>query len=141
NDWMVQVGPLGAYAISWRWTGEREWVKSDSQKCNRFLVASRIGKEEWEAEVAIPLDQLGSPRPGYLRLAVERNRAERQGTTDEWWHWPDQQPSGEVASVPATAGMPHAVSKQALLGTSEPPLQVGRRDSVPALNSRWTDAD
>jgi len=83
NDWMVQVGPLGAYAISWRWTGEREWFTSDPQKCDRFLVASRVGKREWQAEMAIPLDQLGSPRPDYLRLEVERNRAERQGTPDE----------------------------------------------------------
>lgn len=63
NDWMVQVGPLGAYTISWRWTGEREWFSSDPHKCDRFLVASRIGTKEWQAEVAIPLDQLGSPGP------------------------------------------------------------------------------
>ena len=25
NDWMVQAGPLGAYSIRWRWTGEHEW--------------------------------------------------------------------------------------------------------------------
>ena len=34
NDWMVQVGPLGAYTVSWRWTGEREWyATSDAKKC------------------------------------------------------------------------------------------------------------
>jgi hypothetical protein len=141
NDWMLQVGPLGAYTIYWRWTAERDWFTSDPQKCDRFLVASRIRKQQWQTEVAIPLDQLGSPRPGYLRLAVERNRAERQGTTSERWHWPDQQPSAEVASLPATASMAHPVLKMAVLGDGESPLEVGRREPLPAMNSHWTDAD
>ena len=68
NDWMVQVGPLGAYSISWRWTGEREWFTSNPQKCDRFLIASRIGDKEWQTEIAIPLDQLGSPRPASISL-------------------------------------------------------------------------
>ena len=141
NDWMVQVGPLGAYAITWRWTGEREWFTSDPQKCDRFLVASRVGKREWQAEVAIPLDQLGSPRPDYLRLEVERNRAERQGTPDERWRWPDQQPSAAVATLPSTAGTQAPVLKMVLLGNQEQPLEVGWRSSLPAMNSRWTDSD
>jgi cephalosporin-C deacetylase-like acetyl esterase len=141
NDWMVQVGPLGAYSISWRWTGEREWFTSDPQKCDRFLIASRTGEKEWQAEVAIPLDQLGSPRPGSIRLEVERNRAERQGTPDEHWHWPDQQPSAELATLPASSGTADPVLKAPLLGNQEPPLEVGRRNSLPGLNSRWTDAD
>jgi cephalosporin-C deacetylase-like acetyl esterase len=141
NDWMVQVGPLGAYSVSWRWTGERDWYTSDPKRCDRFLVTSQVGKKEWQAEVAIPLDQLGSPRSGYLRLEVERNRAERQGTPDEWWRWPDQQPTTEVSTLPSAAGMPDPVFKPAMLGNNEPSLQVGRRSSLPALNSRWTVAE
>jgi cephalosporin-C deacetylase-like acetyl esterase len=141
NDWMVQVGPLGAYSISWRWTGEKEWFTSDPQKCDRFLIASRIGDKEWQAEMAIPLDQLGSPRPGSIRLEVERNRAQRQGIPTEQWHWPDQRPSAEVATPPSSAGTADPVLKAPFLGNQEPPLQVGRRNSLPALNSRWTDAD
>jgi len=140
NDWRVEVGPLGAYSIRWRWTGEREWYPSDPEKCDRFLVASRVGKKEWQAEVAIPLDQLGSPWPGYLRLEVERNRAERPGTPAERWRWPDREPSAEVPALPASAGTPNPVLKTIALGNREPPLEVGRRSSLPALASRWTDA-
>lgn len=140
NDWRVEVGPLGAYSISWRWTGEREWYPSDPEKCDRFLVASRVGRKEWQTEVAIPLDQLGSPRPGYLRLEVERNRAERPGTPAERWLWPDREPSAEVPTLPANAGTPNPVLKTVALGNHEPPLEVGRRSSLPAPASRWSDA-
>ena len=42
NDWLVQVGPLGAYSVRWRWTGEREWFTSDPKKCGRFMVAAKV---------------------------------------------------------------------------------------------------
>ena len=141
NDWMVQVGPMGAYGVSWRWTGEREWYISDPKKCDRFLVGSHIGKMEWKVELAIPLDQLGSARPGSIRLDVERNRAERPGTPRESWHWPENQPSGEVPTLSSAGSMPDPVFKPALVGNSEPPLEVGRRNRLPDLNRGWTDAD
>jgi cephalosporin-C deacetylase-like acetyl esterase len=141
NDWMLQVGPLGAYTVSWRWTGEREWYTSDPQKCDRFLVASHVGKTEWQVEMAIPLDQLGSPRPGYLRLEVGRNRAARQGTPDEWWRWPEHEASAEVATLPSADVIPDPVFKPGLVGNTETPVEVGHRSSLPALNSGWTDSD
>ncbi len=140
NDWMVQVGPLGAYTVSWRWTGEREWYISDPKKCDRFLVAAWVGKTEWQVEIAIPLDQLGSARPGALRLEVERNRAERQGIPDEWWRWPAEQPTAGVPTLPNAGGMPGPIYRPALLGNDEPPIEVGYRGSLPGLNSLWTDA-
>lgn len=140
NDWMVQVGPLGAYTISWRWTGEREWYTSDPRKCDRFLVASQVGKTEWRVEVAVPLDQLGSARPGALRLEVERNRAERQGTPNEWWRWPTEQPTAEVPTLPESSGMPDPNFNPELPGNNEPPIEAGHRASLPGLNSLWTDA-
>ena len=140
NDWMVQVGPLGAYTVSWRWTGEREWYTSDPRKCDRFLVAAQVGKSDWQAEVAIPLDQLGSTRAGSIRLEVERNRAARPGTPDEWWRWPDQQPTAEVPTLPDSGNQPDPILKPVSSGNTDPPLQVGRRDSLPSLHSGWTDS-
>jgi dienelactone hydrolase len=140
NDWMLQVGPLGAYSVRWHWTGEREWYTSDPRKCDRFLVATKIGADAWNVEAAIPLDQLGSPGPGAIQLSVERNRAARPATPEEWWHWPEHQPSAPVSSLPAGAGQSDPVYRPVLLGNSDPPIEVGYRPKLPALESRWTDA-
>jgi hypothetical protein len=141
NDWMLQVGPLGAYSIRWRWTGEHEWYTSDPEKCSGFLVASRIGKDGWSVEAAVPLVELGSPRPGYIRLTVERNRAERPGTPEEGWFWPNGQPTAGITTVP-TAGkdMPDPSFRPPLVANSEPPIPVGYRKSIPALREEWTAA-
>lgn len=140
NDWMVQVGPLGGYTVYWRWTGETAWYVSDPGKCDRFLVATHVGDHGWQAEVAIPLDQLGSPRPGSLRLAVERNRAARPGMPAETWRWPAREPTAEVPALSNTGDLPNPRSNAALMGNREPPLEAGRRDPLPGLHSGWTDA-
>lgn len=140
NDWMVQVGPLGGYSVKWRWTGEREWYTSRPDKCDRFLVAAGLGEQEWRVEAAIPLDQLGSPRPGYVRLRVERNRAARPGTPQERWHWPAQEPSSEVATLPQDGqSVPDPLFQPPPLGNREPPIEVGFRKELPPLESGWAD--
>src|SRR6266478_3670638 len=55
NDWMLQVGPLGAYSVKWRWTGEPDWYISQPEKCGGFLVTAGTGEREWRLEAAIPL--------------------------------------------------------------------------------------
>ncbi|MGH9327969.1 MAG: acetylxylan esterase [Terriglobia bacterium] len=139
NDWMLQVGPSGAYTIRWRWTGEHEWYTSDPEKCSGFLVASKLGKEGWSVEAAIPLVELGSPRPGYIQLAVERNRARRPGMPEEWWFWPSQQPTAGVTTVPTVGGTtPAPIYKPAPLGNSQPTIPVGYRQTLPSLREDWT---
>ena len=69
NDWMLQVGPLGAYSVKWHWTGKRDWYTSGPKKCDRFLVATKINGDAWSVEAAIPLDQLGSPGPWSIQLS------------------------------------------------------------------------
>jgi dienelactone hydrolase len=139
NDWMVQVGPLGAYSIRWRWTGEQEWYTSDPEKCARFLVASTIAKDGWSVEAAVPLQELGSPRPGNIRLVVERNRAERPDTPQEQWFWPGTQPSDQVASIPVLSEkMPDPSFQPPLLGNSQPPILVGYQEHLPGMREAWT---
>jgi dienelactone hydrolase len=141
NDWMVQVGPLGAYSIRWRWTGEHEWYTSDPEKCAGFLVASTIRKDSWSVEVAIPLEEIGSPRPGNIRLVVERNRAERPDTPQEQWFWPGTQPSDQVASIPVLSEkMPDPSFQPPLLGNSQPPIPVGYQERLPNIRESWTGA-
>lgn len=141
NDWMVQVGPLGAYSIRWRWTGEHEWYTSDPEKCSGFMIASKIGKGGWSVEAAIPLAELGSPRPGYIQLAVERNRAERPGTPAERWSWPGNQPTAGVTSLP-TGGenLPDPAFRPSLLGNMQAPIPVGYQKSLPGLGEKWGSA-
>ncbi|HEV2381560.1 MAG TPA: hypothetical protein VG206_17420 [Terriglobia bacterium] len=140
NDWMLQVGPLGAYSVRWRWTGEQEWFTSDPKKCDRFMVAAKIEANAWTVEAAIPLDQLGSPGLDGIRLRVERNRAARPATPEQWWHWPEYQPSAQVASVSASPELLDPLYRPTLIGNSDPPIPVGYRKTLPALESRWADA-
>jgi dienelactone hydrolase len=140
NDWMLKVGPLGAYSVKWRWTGEGEWYTSRPEKCDRFLVAAGISEKEWRVEVAIPLDQLGSPAPGSIRLSVERNRPPRPGQPGQRWRWPANQPSAEVPAILADdRKLSDPIFQPPSLGNREPPIEVGRRDNLPPLESRWTD--
>jgi len=141
NDWMVQAGPLGAYSIRWRWTGEHEWYTSDPEKCPGFMIASKIGKDGWSVEVAIPLAELGSPRPGYIQLAVERNRAERPGTPAERWSWPGDQATAGVPSLSnGGENLPDPAFRPPLLGNMQPPIPVGHQKSLPDLSEKWTSA-
>ena len=140
NDWMLQVGPLGAYSVKWRWTGEREWYASRPEKCDRFLVTAKIGEGEWTVEAAIPLDQLGSPQPGSVRLVVERNRADRPGQPEEWWRWPYKGPTAEVPAISnAGRNLPDPIFQPPVLGNREPPIEVGYRKELPPMESGWAD--
>ena len=141
NEWMLQVGPLGGYSVKWRWTGEREWYTSRPDKCNRFLVATKISEKEWSMEAALPLDELGSPRPGEVRLTTERNRAARPGTPAQRWRSPGQGPTAEVVTLPADGQkMADPLFAPPLLGNHEPPIEVGFRKALPELDRGWTDA-
>jgi hypothetical protein len=143
NDWMLQVGPLGAYSVKWHWTGEREWYTSDPKKCDRFLVAAKINADSWNVEAAVPLDQLGSPGPGGLQLSVERNRAERPKEPQEGWRWPEHQPTAQISSLleePGQEVLSNPVYRPTAPGGNEPPIPVGYRKTLPAMESPWTDA-
>jgi dienelactone hydrolase len=142
NDWMLQVGPLGAYSVRWHWTGEQDWYTSDPKKCDRFLVATKIEANAWNVEAAIPLDQLGAPPGGAIQLRVERNRAQRPGTPEEWWHWPEHQPTAPVGAlrvVEGEQGLANPVYRPAVLGNDDPAIGVGYRGTLPPLQSAWTD--
>ncbi|MGH9469229.1 MAG: hypothetical protein ACRD1N_02670 [Terriglobia bacterium] len=139
NDWMIQAGPLGGYSVKWRWTGEHVWFDSLLYKCDRFLVAASTGEHGWSMEAAIPLDQIGSPRPGYIQVSAERNRAERPHTPEEWWRWPAERPTASVAAVPDTS-LPAPVWRPPQYGNEKlPPLEAGYKSKLPPLDSHWTD--
>jgi dienelactone hydrolase len=139
NDWMLMVGPLGAYSVKWRWTGESEWYTSRPEKFDRFLVAAHPGEKEWTVEAAIPLDQLGSPKAGSVRVRTERIRAMRPGRPEEHWQWPDREPTVELPAARLDNIPQDPVFKPKPLGNNDPPLEVGRAKELPALDSRWKD--
>ena len=140
NDWMLQVGPLGAYSVKWRWTGEPEWYTSQPDKCKGFLVAARRDAKEWNVEAAIPLAELGSPHAGAVHVNVERVRAARPGSPEEHWRWPGDQPMAEVPGAPAlNTRVPDPVFQPRAVGNSEAAIEVGHRDRIPPLESEWTD--
>ena len=140
NDWMLQVGPMGAYSVKWRWTGETDWYISRPEKCEGFLVTARTGEREWRVEAAIPLAELGSPGSGAIHVNAERVRASRPGAPAEHWRWPDNQPMAEVPGTPQLdARIPDPVFRAYAIGNDEPPIEAARRDRIPSLESEWTD--
>ena len=139
NDWMLVIGPFGAYSVKWRWTGEEDWYTSRPEKFDRFLVAAATGEKEWRVEVAIPLDQLGSPRADSIRFSAERIRAMRPGCPEERWRWPDREPTAELPSGRPNSTLQGPLFKPNTSGNSDPPLEVGRAKELPSLNSGWAD--
>ena len=140
NDWMLQIGPLGAYSVKWRWTGEPDWYTSPPEKCKGFLVAAARNPSGWTAEVAIPLAKLGSPQAGTVRVSAERVRAARPGITEQHWRWPAGQPMAEVPGVLALDSKePDPVYHPHPIGNRDPAIEVGHRDHLPPLESEWTD--
>jgi cephalosporin-C deacetylase-like acetyl esterase len=140
NDWMLKVGPLGAYSVKWHWTGEQEWYTSAPEKCSGFLVTASESQKEWQVEAAIPLSQLGSPGKGELHVSVERIRAARPGVPQEHWRWPDKQPMFEVpGSTTVDAKVPDPVFSPRAVGNNEPPIEIARRNSIPPQEADWND--
>lgn len=140
NDWMLQVGPMGAYSVKWRWTGEPDWYVSRPEKYSGFLVTAGTGEKEWRVEAAIPLVELGSPRGGSIHVNVERVRASRPGVPVQHWRWPGDQPMAEVPGTPALdTKVPDLVFRPHAIGNDEEPIEAGHRDRIPSLESEWTD--
>jgi dienelactone hydrolase len=140
DDWMVQVGPLGGYSVKWTVIGRNIWYAAPLERSDRFLVASHIGNKEWSAEVAIPLDQLGTPLPGQVRWSVERNRAMRPSQAAEQWRWPADESAAEMPTrLPSDQDLGPPVFRPVNLGNREASIEVGYRAELPPLQSGWTD--
>lgn len=139
NDWRVRVGPLGAWSVEWRWTGEPEWYAGSPEKCRGILAAATSDEQQWSAEIAIPLSKLGSPPNGGVQASVERVRAARPGVPEERWRWPVDQPLAKVPGSPLSAGAPDPVFRPPSIGNSEAPIEVGFRSALPGLESGWND--
>jgi dienelactone hydrolase len=138
NDWKLQVGPLGAYSVRWHWTGESDWYIARPEKSTGFLVAATEGEKEWWVEAAIPLSQLGSPARGTVRITAERIRAARPGTPEERWQWPGNQPMAEVPGDPSdNAHVAEPLFQPPVIGNSDQPIEVGRRQRIPPLENDW----
>jgi dienelactone hydrolase len=151
TDRIVQVNPLGAYSVEqavhviYRSHPEDpyvdEWERSVLYRdADKFLVATSRSATEWDAEVAIPLNQLSAPESENIYLSVERIRATRSGSPRERWHWPEY---GPAAKIPVTKSVkwddPAPALQSAIVGNQEPAIEVGRRSSLPSLDSWWND--
>ena len=153
TDRIVQVNPLGAYSIekavpvTYRneptFPYSDEWERSVLYRdADKFLVGVARAENEWDAEVAIPLNQLSAPGSDRMYIRVERVRAARPGSPPLSWHWPQYGPAGKIPVTRAVKWDDPAPALQApVIGNKEPPLLVGRRTALPPLNSSWDDAD
>ncbi len=151
TDRIVQVNPFGAYSIEKAvhvtyqsqpiYPYADEWKRSVLYRdADKFLVATSRNATEWDAEVAIPLSQLNAPGSDHIHVSVERIRATRPGSPREQWHWPM---SGRPTKMPVTemikGDVPAPILRASVVGNQEPAIEVGRRGSLPSLNSWWND--
>jgi cephalosporin-C deacetylase-like acetyl esterase len=151
TDRIVQINPLGAYSIEKAvhvpyksvpvFPYSDEWERAVLYRdADKFLVAVSRSAGEWRAEVAIPLNQLSAPGSDRIFVRVERVRAPRVGSPQQQWYWPRLGPAARVSvakNVRWDASPPLLQAPE--IGNPDPPLTVGRRSSLPPLNSPWDD--
>ncbi len=131
SDWILKVSPLGAYSL------ERKGQYIYPEK---FFVAARNSKSEWQVELAAPLTELRSPDPDSIRISAERIRAMRLGTPEQRWRWPEHGPLAKVSILQPDEGVITVpVFQPASLGNKSAPLEVGRVDALPPTGSGWSD--
>ncbi len=130
-DFVVQVGPLGAYSVE---------TKGQPVLMDKFFAAARIGEREWTAEIAVPLNDLKAAHLDEIRVTAQRFRAMRPGAAEQHWRWPEHEPAAKLPPSSSEASAPAPVFRPALLGSREPPLEAGRGKDLPALDTAWTDA-
>jgi cephalosporin-C deacetylase-like acetyl esterase len=151
TDRIVTINPLGAYsiekAVPVTYRNEPTMPYADEwsrdivyQNADKFLVAASVGEKEWTVEAAIPLNELSAPASGPILVWAERIRAARPGTPRERWHWPRYGPAAKVPvdrSVKWDTATPQF--RPPAIGNQEPPLEVGRTKTLPAIESGWND--
>src|SRR6185295_4206505 len=75
---------------------------------------------------------------GTVRVTAERIRAARPGTPEERWQWPGDQPMAEVPGDPTDiAQAAEPLFQPPVIGNSDQPIEVGRRQRIPPLESDW----
>ena len=151
TDRIVQVNPLGAYsiekAVHVSYTNvsvmpySDEWERQVvNQNAGHFLAASVVDDKEWDVEVAIPLNELSAPGSDRIFVSVERIRAASPGSPQQRWHWPEHGPAAKVPVLRAvTWDAAPPLFRPPLVGNQEPPIEVGRRATLPPIDSAWTD--
>ncbi|MBN2288006.1 MAG: acetylxylan esterase [Candidatus Glassbacteria bacterium] len=132
SQFRLEVNPWGALRL------ERDHRPVPS---TGTLAAAGIGSEGWAVEAAIPLAELNPGRVSpELQVSVVRVRSRRALAPE--FRWSLEGPGGF-----ANFRLPRLTDMEAeapsyrppLTGNADPPLQVGRIQVVPALDSGWDD--
>ncbi len=151
TDRILTINPFGAYsiekAVHVAYKNEPTFPYADEwsrdvvyRNADKFLVAASVGEKDWTVEAAIPLNELSAPASSPILVWVERIRAARPGAPRERWHSPRHGPAARVPGDPSVnwdAAAPQF--RPAPIGNKEPPMEVGRRKTLPALDSGWND--
>ena len=127
-DYIVQVGPLGAYSVE---------TKGQPVLRDKFFAAALVQDREWTAEIAVPLNDLKPTRLDDIRMTAERVRAMRPGSVEQHWRWPEHEPAGKLP--PGEAEAPAPLFRPAVLGNRESPLEAGRSDEISSLDTTWNE--
>jgi dienelactone hydrolase len=114
----LTINPLGAYSVGGLVASIQ---RLPSEKANEVMVATAINKEDWTAEVAIPLEQFGTI--GMMR--AERVRASRPNTPELRWYWPGVNRSWEYQFTDSKP----APEPSLLFNPSTPPVNLSNKES------------
>lgn len=126
-DWVLKVGPLGGYTI------ERKGMPVNKPT---FLVASQRGTNQWTAEFAVPIFELGTLATSKLGVSVERVRAARPGLPELQYRWPVNAPTASITELASPLDPPQL--RPVRLGNTEAALEVGKSAANP--DSDWDGA-
>jgi len=126
----LTVNPLGAYRMQ-----GANGVES-LEGAAKLLVAARLGRGEWAAEAAIPLDRF--EQIGFID--VQRVRAPRPNTPELQWHWPRANESAPFLFAALTNQPSPGFRRMELRsGTSSEPARHSLSELAWIPNNAWTD--
>jgi len=127
SNLQIEINPWGAMRV------ERNHVPVPKTST---IAAASIDAEGWQVEAAVPLKELGLESSSQtLRLDLERVRSRRALAPEFRWEsakpfefllMPEVDPGDLRIQLPAAS-------------PSRPPLEVGRVQTLPALQSDWED--
>ena len=130
----IAINPWGGYRL------EQDGAEASDPKIE---VAAVVNPSGWTVEAAFPLGSLDLARSGSaVRWRAERIRSRRPLAPEFHWWYPNRNSEADLP-LPTSAleaGTAAPPFRPPALGNADPPIEVGRVVSVPALSSGWDDA-
>ena len=132
TDREVRINPLGAYSVE----RQGQLVHPGAEE---YLVAARLGENEWTVEMALPLNLLSTPGSDTILMSVERLRAARPGSPRQRWQWPRHGPVAKPRVLSRDWNLPAPEFRPAPTAARQE-IRAARVAALPAMEAGWRDS-